>query len=392
MNVMLSQDEINSLIANLPEDTNVIYTHEEKYSEKYKELEKFVIEKNNIEDNFIYTKEEKYMDTLLFQELRKTHCELGTCEATLSAAERKESHKVFAEHLKMILKLANVARKEGLLLLEEAAEEMDDSFEMSLMKEMLLLIVDGTDPEMLKKIALIKYYSMIQNPYQALKNIMTIYGLLDIQLGCNPRLILAQLKNMIPGDVQINLDDVRECFDKNTKERPINLEDYCIGGLRIREKDYGYFEIKLVEDVLMSLSNVCLQRVIRDTELYKLGYLLDCLSGTCRKHVFENLSERLAKDLASGLREDDPNDESTYYVHSDWALKRSREAAIDLLTLINKLEMEGEIVFSLDSNARFFSIVLKQIANEKKTRKEKERECEMLMDVIRNYKRYYLDN
>jgi len=47
-----------------------------------------------------------------------------------------------------IIELANVARREGLLALEEAVEQIDDSF----LKKGVMLIVDGTDPELVKNI------------------------------------------------------------------------------------------------------------------------------------------------------------------------------------------------------------------------------------------------
>jgi len=47
-----------------------------------------------------------------------------------------------------IISLSNVARKEGLLALEEAANEIDDEF----LKKGILLIVDGTDPELVRGI------------------------------------------------------------------------------------------------------------------------------------------------------------------------------------------------------------------------------------------------
>lgn len=52
------------------------------------------------------------------------------------------------EVIKKIIDLANVARKEGLLALEEAAQNMDDKF----LQKGILLIVDGTDPELVRNI------------------------------------------------------------------------------------------------------------------------------------------------------------------------------------------------------------------------------------------------
>ncbi len=50
--------------------------------------------------------------------------------------------------IEKIISLSNVARKEGLLSLEEAANDLDDQF----MKKGILLIVDGTDPELVRGI------------------------------------------------------------------------------------------------------------------------------------------------------------------------------------------------------------------------------------------------
>lgn len=53
-----------------------------------------------------------------------------------------------AEMIRKIIDLSNVARKEGLLSLEEAAADMDDAF----LKKGILLMVDGTDPELVRAI------------------------------------------------------------------------------------------------------------------------------------------------------------------------------------------------------------------------------------------------
>lgn len=52
------------------------------------------------------------------------------------------------ETIGKIIELSNIARKEGLLALEEAANNLEDEF----MKKGILLIVDGTDPELVRSI------------------------------------------------------------------------------------------------------------------------------------------------------------------------------------------------------------------------------------------------
>lgn len=60
------------------------------------------------------------------------------------------------EMIQNIIELSNVARKEGLLSLEEAASDLEDPF----LKKGILLIVDGTDPELVRAIMETELVSM----------------------------------------------------------------------------------------------------------------------------------------------------------------------------------------------------------------------------------------
>lgn len=68
----------------------------------------------------------------------------------LKAASRVFKNQVMDEAaiISNIIELSNVARKEGLLALEEAAENIDDPF----LKKGIMLVVDGTDPELVRNI------------------------------------------------------------------------------------------------------------------------------------------------------------------------------------------------------------------------------------------------
>ena len=63
----------------------------------------------------------------------------------LALKDKKVDH---ADTIKKIIELSNLARKEGLLALEEAAEGLDDDF----LKKGVLLIVDGTEPDLVRAI------------------------------------------------------------------------------------------------------------------------------------------------------------------------------------------------------------------------------------------------
>ncbi len=82
-------------------------------------------------------------------------CMLASCTLKEYGGNLKAFSLIFKEAkfntqsiIEKIIDLSNVARKEGLLSLEEAASDLDDAF----MKKGILLIVDGTDPELVRGI------------------------------------------------------------------------------------------------------------------------------------------------------------------------------------------------------------------------------------------------
>ncbi len=84
-----------------------------------------------------------------------------------------------------IIELANVARKEGLLALEEATEQIDDNF----LKKGILLIVDGTDPELVRSIletelAFIEgRHRESQGVFETMANFGPAFGMLGTLIG-----------------------------------------------------------------------------------------------------------------------------------------------------------------------------------------------------------------
>lgn len=60
----------------------------------------------------------------------------------------KEPNADAGEAIRNIINLSNIARKEGLLALEEAANGIEDEF----LKKGIMLVVDGTDPELVRGI------------------------------------------------------------------------------------------------------------------------------------------------------------------------------------------------------------------------------------------------
>lgn len=87
--------------------------------------------------------------------------------------------------IKAIIDLANIARKEGLLALEEAAQELKDDF----LQKGILLIVDGTDPELVRNILetelsfIDERHSSNQGVYEFIAAIGPGFGMLGTLIG-----------------------------------------------------------------------------------------------------------------------------------------------------------------------------------------------------------------
>lgn len=108
---------------------------------------------------------------------------LGTSKVVKNAFLQKEisPDNVIVE----IIQLANVARKEGLLSLEEFGEKVDDEF----LKKGIMLIVDGTDPELVRNILetelvfLEERHTEGQSIFETMGSFAPAYGMLGTLIG-----------------------------------------------------------------------------------------------------------------------------------------------------------------------------------------------------------------
>ncbi len=112
-----------------------------------------------------------------------------------------------SDMIKSIIDLSNVARKEGLLSLEEAAADLDEPF----LKKGILLIVDGTDPDLVRGIMETELVSIesrhrtVIGFWEALASMGPAWGMIGTLVG-----LVNMLNNMsdpsrIGGDMAVAL-------------------------------------------------------------------------------------------------------------------------------------------------------------------------------------------
>ena len=101
-----------------------------------------------------------------------------------------------AEGINQIVALANTARKEGVLALEDSAAAMEDEF----LKKGIMLIVDGTDPELVKGIMetelsyIEERHGDIAGVFDNLNGLFPAWGMIGTLIGLI--LMLADLDDM----------------------------------------------------------------------------------------------------------------------------------------------------------------------------------------------------
>lgn len=115
--------------------------------------------------------------------------------STMKVVKKAFSNSTYeiATIINKIVSLANVARREGLLALEEAVEEIEDPF----LQKGVMLIVDGTDPELVKNI-LETEIAFLEERHNEGKGIFDTMGTLSPAFGMIGTLIglVAMLKQL----------------------------------------------------------------------------------------------------------------------------------------------------------------------------------------------------
>lgn len=214
------------------------------------------------------------------------------------------------EELKVITNLSIIGRKDGLLALEEAANSIKGDRMKDALKQLVMLVVDGTDPKVIEEIGLAKYFSAGYEGYEAIQYMLYLFGVLLIQQGANPRVIEEYLLSILPDRVS---EEYRrreetayvaeeEAYRKNQEELDMSVvEKYYKGEMSLRYGEDGYFLYRVLEFVFQNLDDRQIQRLLREVDNADLEVMMFGLSGESRYALFRNLSKRLAIMVAEDM-------------------------------------------------------------------------------------------
>ena len=241
------------------------------------------------------------MRDIFFQELRECNKNIKILEDDI---ERKQGYELLCKTVEIMCELTSIARHEGLLALEEAALELGEFHNKDYLNSIILLIVDGTDPKLVEELGTAKYFATGVSGFDALQYLIMLSGSLAIQAGENPRVIEEKLLSLVPDEV-VRLYEQKQEEYANTEQKMEGdsrvLEKYYKGDIAVEPGDEYYFQLKIIDYALKSLDDRSTQRLLRDIENSDLALALMGLSGTVRKHIFSNLSLRLAVMIAKDM-------------------------------------------------------------------------------------------
>lgn len=195
----------------------------------------------------------------------------------------KEEKILCMETVKKLLRLLDVARREGILKLEETIFEKEYE-SPPLIQIGALLIIDGTDPEHVKSILENYIISSDLTNKEFLENILIYNAILAIQQGENPRCIEERLCSLF------GLDFIEE-FKTYINRR--ELESELLESIEQMEEKWKDFE---KTDVLDFIPNVMdrssIQRIIRELSLTVIEYAMIGSKRVVIEYFLENLSKQ----------------------------------------------------------------------------------------------------
>lgn len=245
------------------------------------------------------------MNDLFYIELREKNREIRTFEQTGSPDEIREWQDQTIEMLETLVQLSIVARNEGLLALESAADALDESlFYGEALKELVYPVTDGISLTIVEEIGMQRYFAGDMKGYQGLNYLLLLKGMSAISQNENPWIVEWKLRTMLPAELdQIYCQRKQERKEEKIKEEPdlSKVTEVCQGIYTGEITGVGAAPVKYLDEVISKVSDRDLQRLLRELENSVLKVALKGLGREAREHVFHNMSKRLAVMIAEEM-------------------------------------------------------------------------------------------
>jgi len=228
------------------------------------------------------------------------------------------------ETIGQIIELSELAHKNGLFALGNVSLSILNSSKF--FKIGLDLLLDGTDPAMLRSI--LENYILVGN-YQGnvlIEQIFLMEGLLEIQNGSYPW----EIKNYLSSLLGIEFhDEVTNFFgdDEASKEA---LSSY-LGSV---EDDYSTSkDVLKFEKTILGIDSRSMQRLLREVDLVILCRAIEKVGKSVQNAVLEGLPSRKIKNMVN-----------VYKIHNNMNLAETLDAQNEVLKIIMELRRANDIL------------------------------------------------
>lgn len=186
----------------------------------------------------------------------------------------------------LIVKLAETARKEGVLALEDMAKTETDSF---FIKKGIAMVCDGQDPAIVREVLSNFIWFSPYKGSELLIRMISMEGILAIQRGENPYILRDLLLSML-GEPFYEEACIQLGINNNKTEDSI-VERY----FNDMETETYPAGTNLLEDVFALMGNRDIQMILRGTEL---DVFVPAFRGSSKK-VQHRLCENLSRTIAA---------------------------------------------------------------------------------------------
>ncbi len=250
-------------------------------------------------------------------------------DALAKLKETTEEYTLLTDAAVDIVMISRIAHREGLLCLEELVEDHESVFA----KWLVMLVVDGTDPELLSEMAVNEYWMQASEGALAMADYIYIRGMLCVLEGLNDRILVDFLQTLIPQGMrseyqtklQVKLNVLEE---KNRKENAEKLACIC----PVFHDEKVIEKIHILENKICKYSDRTIQRVVRDLEAHCAAISIYTMRKESRKKVLDNMSSRYAGEVIAEI--------VRFTSFEEQEVLKYIEKALDV---INKLSEMGEI-------------------------------------------------
>lgn len=220
----------------------------------------------------------------------------------------------------ILVRMSEKARAKGLLALDGDI----DGYEHPLLKLGMRLVVDGTDPEIIKSILRARILSENKRGRDLLEQIIIYDAVSSIQWGDNPRILETKCFSFLGEDADElqakYASEARSSFEGESVENYINADGTVTEFFAEMRK-------------LLSLDDRSVQKTLREVDASELTVVLAGCDSDVRKKIFKNVSRRAAMLLVSETRRFDPQPDAV------------EQHIARLFEIVAKLEEAGEITF-----------------------------------------------